>query len=431
MTLHARCLDLPADPLAIARSLADEPGFAFLWAADGSGPSYVACHPVDRATTLDPEPALRLSPGAGPLASVPRWIGLLPYEARRDLERPAWTRTPDERAPPHLSLPLWARFGAVVRVHEDVLVVGDDAGRVAELVRRLRTPGRSAGVRAELAASEIDALHAARIRRALELIVQGQIYQVNLARRFDFLVEGRAVDLVERLVRQARGPHAVAVEVDGLTVAGSSPELCLALDARGRLLTAPIKGTRPRGRDAPTDAALAGELEMDPKERAELSMVIDVERNDLGRVARTGTVRVRRGAHVRAFGSVHHRLAEVAALLRPEVDRSLLLSAMLPSGSVTGAPKIRAMEVIATLEAERRGLYTGAFGALAHDGALRMAMAIRTLTRRAGVAHYFAGGGIVFGSDPEKEVLETRWKAVQMHRLLDAFPGDTPPRPPP
>lgn len=419
MRLHARRIAVPPDPLRVARALSGEPGFAFLWsAAGGGGPSYVACHPVARSAELDPEPSLDLAVHRSPLAAVPRWIGLLPYEARRDLERPAFTRRPDERAEPHVIEPVWCRYGAVVRVAEDVVVVGDDPDAVARLSSLAALDARRGPVQAAPLESEVDGAHEARIRRALELIAEGQIYQVNLARRFDFRVEGRAVDLVERLVGRARAPYAVAFDVDGLTVAGSSPELFLSLDASGRLLTVPIKGTRPRGSDAPSDAALARELDADPKERAELAMVVDVERNDLGRVARTGSVRVRGEAEVQAFGAVHHRMWPVTAWLRPGASRGELLGAMLPSGSVTGAPKVRAMEVIATLESSRRGLYTGAFGALGHDGSLSLGMAIRTLTRRSGVAHYFAGGGIVFGSDPEKEVEETRWKAVQLHRFF-------------
>ena len=147
-------------------------------------------------------------------------------------------------------------------------------------------------------------------------------------------------------------------------------------------------------------------------------MVVDVERNDLGRIARTGSVRVLGPPRVETFGSVHHRIARVTARLAPDVSRRELLEAMLPSGSVTGAPKIRAMEVIAELESARRGLYTGAVGALGHDGTLNLAMAIRTLTRRGEDAHYFAGGGIVADSVPAKEVTETRWKALQLERLL-------------
>ena len=140
-------------------------------------------------------------------------------------------------------------------------------------------------------------------------------------------------------------------------------------------------------------------------------MVLDVERNDLARLARPGTVQLAVPPHVEAHGTVLHRVATLQAELRAELTRREILERMLPSGSVTGAPKVRAMDLIAELEAERRGLYTGAFGYLAHDGSLELGMAIRTLTVREGEGHYFAGGGIVADSDPEREVQETLWKA--------------------
>ncbi len=420
MSLFAHRVDVAPDPLRVARALAGEPGFAFLWASSGEGPSFVACHPAERVETLDPDPGLPLGRGSDARAGAPRWIGLLPYECRRELERPRFSPRPDPRAPPHVTAPCWLRYGAVVRVAEDVLVVGDEAravGRVAALVRRTAVPGP---VRVEpLPVTDSDAAHRARIERALELIAEGEIYQVNLARRFDFLLEGRAVDVLARLVRRSRAPYAAAFELDDLAVVASSPELFVDLDVRGRVVTEPIKGTRPRGADASADRALARELALDPKEQAELAMVVDVERNDLGRIARTGSVRVLGAPRVRTFGSVHHRVATVAADLRADLGRKDVLSAMLPSGSVTGAPKVRAMEVIAALEPVRRGLYTGAIGYVAHDGSMRLAMAIRTLTARGSVAHYFSGGGIVLDSDPGREVIETRWKAVQVLSLLE------------
>jgi anthranilate/para-aminobenzoate synthase component I len=320
--------------------------------------------------------------------------------------------------------PSWFRYGAVAVVDRDVRVVGDDRARVDELARRIRHAGRPTEARVEpMTGTEPDAAHAARIARALELIAEGEIYQVNLARRLDFRVTGTSLALLERLARTTRVPYAAALDVDGLAVASCSPELFLDVSKKGHLVTLPIKGTRPRGIDAPSDARLVQELDQDPKERAELSMVVDVERNDLGRIAVTGSVRFAPSPRVETYGSVHHRVARVSADLRPGVSRTALLEAMLPSGSVTGAPKIRAMEVIASLESARRGLYTGALGYLAHDGSLRLSMAIRTLVARDSVGHYFSGGGIVLGSDPSREVEETRWKAAQLLRLLAAEPS--------
>ncbi len=148
-------------------------------------------------------------------------------------------------------------------------------------------------------------------------------------------------------------------------------------------------------------------------------MIVDVERNDLGRVAVPGSVRVTSLPHVVTQRTVHHRLACVAARARPDCSREDILRALLPSGSVTGAPKVRAMEVIAALEPRRRGLYTGAIGHLAHDGTLTMAMAIRTAVLAGSEGEYWTGGGIVADSDPAREVEETRWKALQLQRAAD------------
>ncbi|HKO93928.1 MAG TPA: anthranilate synthase component I family protein, partial [Polyangiaceae bacterium] len=395
----------------------------FLWSADASGPSFIGLHPSAWSERFDPEPELELCAGSSELSSAPRWIGLLPYEACRKLERTAWTRTPDPRAEPHVRGPLWQRFGAVVCVGERVSVVGDDAHCVRELANQLLVSSAheraSEPPRLTPLPGEPPGLHAERVSAALELIRAGQIYQVNLARRLDFAARGRAVDLLEWLCREQRPRFAAALRWNHpslggeLTVVSTSPELLLEQRADGRLLTRPIKGTRPRGRDATEDRQLAQELADDPKEHAELSMVIDVERNDLGRVSSVGSVRVR-SPRVVAQGPVWHRCADVIGRVRPGVTRSELLDAILPSGSVTGAPKVRAMEVIAGLEAERRGLYTGGFGLLNHRGELQLAMAIRTLSLRDGLGHYFSGGGIVGDSQPEREVEETRWKAQQL-----------------
>lgn len=206
----------------------------------------------------------------------------------------------------------------------------------------------------------------------------------------------------------------------------SSPELCL--DARPdvdstsfeTLTTEPIKGTRPRGRDSGSDRALARELDLDPKERAELSMIIDVERNDLHRIAVPGSVRLRGSPRVVTHRTIHHRKVAIGALARPGVSREDVLRAMLPSGSVTGAPKVRAMEVIRTLEPARRGLYTGAIGYQSHDGGMVLSMAIRSavLDLGTGEGEYLVGGGIVADSDPARELAETAWKAKQLQSLM-------------
>jgi len=418
MPLCRKSLDLHADPLAVARALADRPGLSLLWSARGGGPSYVASDPIDEVSALDPEPSLELDPALGAAGRAPRWIGVLPYEACRSLERPRWTRSSDPRPAPHVDRPLWRRYAAVAKIAGDsVELVGDDAGAVRGLARRVRAglaSARPAPAKLELVRVESAARHAARIKQALSLIAQGDLYQVNLARRFELAATGHPVNVLETLSRRAAAPYAAALCLGAVDVVSTSPELFLALEPDRRVLTAPIKGTRPRGGSAAEDAALCRELDADPKERAELAMILDVERNDLGRVARTGSVKLLEPPHVDTHPSVHHRVALLGAVLGQGLGRRELLAAMLPSGSVTGAPKVRAMEVIFGLEPHRRGLYTGAFGALRQDGGLSLGMAIRTLTLADGRGHYFAGGGIVADSDPAREVEETLWKALQI-----------------
>jgi anthranilate/para-aminobenzoate synthase component I len=312
--------------------------------------------------------------------------------------------------------PLWRRYGALLKITKKVELLSTDTEAMHQLRQALhfglrRLPAEPAVVRVRLRHAEPGIAHRERIKAALDLIARGEIYQVNLARRFDLDVEGSASALLRALAPDALPPHAAAFDWPELGVAAASPELFLATEASGRAFTTPIKGTRPRAADPLEDAALARALDEDPKERAELAMVIDVERNDLGRLARAGSIRLSDGPFVHSHPGVHHRAATIEATLRPEVTRAELLEAMLPSGSVTGAPKVRAMEVIRELEPVRRGLYTGAFGLLREDGSLELGMAIRTLTVREGLGHYFAGGGIVADSDPERELEETLWKA--------------------
>ncbi len=305
-----------------------------------------------------------------------------------------------------------------------MLVVGSDPAAVERLAAVVRAERVHPEPQLAVTVTEDEpaALHAERIAAARELIARGDLYQVNLARRLGVRLEsGDALDLYCAMARRAPTPFGCCLHLDGgVAVASTSPELLLRAepgidaDRFGALYTAPIKGTRPRGGDAARDLALARELEADPKERAELTMIVDVERNDLGRVAEAGSVRVLSGPRVVTHRTVHHRVALLAARARAGASREEILASMVPSGSVTGAPKARAMEVIAALEPARRGLYTGAIGLVAQDGGVTLSMAIRTAVLRGGEGEYWAGGGIVADSVPEREVEETRWKALQL-----------------
>lgn len=385
---------------------------------------YFGAFACESSTAIDPEPEL-LPPVSIPGArAVPRWVGVLPYEAFRAWERPLLS---DTRAAPLVAEPAWLRYPAVACFDGIHLELSGESPKAVECLAGVLEAGRtswgpvaSAGTALRLARPlEEEAHHAERVRVALQQISQGNLYQVNLARRFLFETAARPLDLLARLGPRGQAPFSAALDLDSFGVVSMSPELFLDASASGTLLTRPIKGTRPRATDPHVDQELARALDASEKERAELAMVVDLERNDLGRIARAGTVRLERAPFVVTYPMVHHREAEIAAELRPGVTREQLLRAMLPSGSVTGAPKTAAMELIARLEPERRGLYTGALGFLGTDGSLRLSMAIRILCLRDGLADYFSGGGIVADSEPWAEVQETRWKAAQLSRLLE------------
>lgn len=440
--ITCRCLDIPPDPVAITRALeaAGEPYPALLHASERSESelsrwSFVASGADLRSERLDPllddpDHAASLpeaiAEGGAFFSRFPRWIGVLPYESRRSLERPAWT--PNESRPPALiERPEWRRYRRVACVdHREgrVFAVGltrADAEELQALLRRAfasRAFDRGGALAVEIRDAEPLHLHGERIAAAKELIARGDLYQVNLARRINVaLREGDPLTFYNRLSKAAPTPLGAYLKLsDGVTALSTSPELFLQTSRVGGLLTIPIKGTRPRGADAAADEALRRELDADPKEQAELVMIIDVERNDLGRIAEVGSVRMVQAPHVLTHRTVFHRQAVISAKTRAGVTREQVLLAMLPSGSVTGAPKVRAMEVIASLEPRRRGLYTGAFGFVAHDGSATLAMGIRTVVLAGREGEYLTGGGIVADSDPSREVEETRWKAVQLEK---------------
>jgi anthranilate/para-aminobenzoate synthase component I len=383
--------------------------------------------PVESSGELCPEGGVGLGSDRGSWGGVPRWVGLLPYEAARHLERSGWSPA-ETREPPHHLRPCWFRYGAVLVVDHlrgEVHAVGEEPALVRQLARLAASPEpRPREIEVSAGPAEPLERHATRVREALELILQGDLYQVNLARRLEVTLRGDPFEAFVRLSAASPASYAASIEWPGeAAVFATSPELFLDARTDGKVFTLPIKGTRPRGRDALQDAALRAELDADPKEIAELSMVIDLERNDLGKLAEVGSVRVPAPPVVRTHRTLHHRVARVEARLPRGVSWANLVAATFPSGSVTGAPKVRAMEVIARLEAARRGLYTGAFGHVSHGGDLVLAMAIRTLTAQGEgegprEGHYHTGGGIVADSDPGREVDETRVKSLQLLSLL-------------
>ena len=259
------------------------------------------------------------------------------------------------------------------------------------------------------------------IARIKNYIAAGDVYQVNLTQRFEAPLPCHPYEIYQRLRRRSPAPFASYLSMDSLQIVSSSPERLLRIQ-NGRVETRPIKGTRPRGTTDAEDVRLRAELLASEKDRAELLMIVDLERNDLGRVCEPGSIQVSDLFKLEPHPTVHHLVANVSGQLRPNSGVVDCLRALLPGGSITGAPKIRAMQIIDELEATRRGVYTGAIGYLGFDGNCDLAIAIRTILCAAGRAYYHMGSGIVWDSDPESEYQETLDKGVAMRAsLMDPY----------
>ncbi|NOY54592.1 MAG: aminodeoxychorismate synthase component I [Actinobacteria bacterium] len=254
------------------------------------------------------------------------------------------------------------------------------------------------------------------VRRVKEYIYAGDIYQANLSQRFRAPVDA-PWQLYRRLRSLNPAPFGAFLDFADFQVASSSPERFLRVDGR-HVETRPIKGTRRRSQDPAVDERLREELGASPKDHAELSMIVDVERNDLGRVCEYGSVQVVEHAVLESYATVHHLVSTVRGRLRPGLDVIDLLRASFPSGSVTGAPKIRAMEIIDELEPTARSVYTGAVGYLGFNGTHELNVAIRTMIIRDGWGYAQVGGGIVADSDPQAEYQETLDKGEAMFEAL-------------
>jgi para-aminobenzoate synthetase component 1 len=257
------------------------------------------------------------------------------------------------------------------------------------------------------------------VARVREYIVAGDIFQANLSQRFEAPWAGDPCSLYQRLRRINPAPFAAYFETPEFAVVSASPERFIRVDAAGTVETRPIKGTTPRGVSPEHDAHLGRALAESEKDRAENLMIVDLLRNDLSRVCRAGSVRVPELFALEHYSTVHHLVSTVVGELQPGADAIELLRAVFPGGSITGAPKVRAMEIIAELEPSRRGVYCGALGYLSGTGAADTSIVIRTYLVRDGRAYFSAGGGIVADSDPDAEYRETLDKARALIAALD------------
>lgn len=438
-----RSLEIPfRDPLAAFAPLATEPGAVLLDAPTPHDPrgryAYVCAAPrtMTRAQVEDTEPFACLNslrpPPCPALPGLPPFqtgvVALLGYELGQAVERLP-TPHADDVGLPDLWAARYDTMAAFDTLERRAWVLTTEEMDVAHrFAHRLGSSDASplpppASTPVPWAAERSQEAHETAVARAIAYIHAGDIFQANITQRFlgHMPPELSAFDLYRRLRALSPAPFAAWLSLDdGAAVASASPERFLSLDASGRVETRPIKGTAPRGATAEEDAANAKALTRSVKDRAENLMIVDLLRNDIGRVCATGSVRVPSLAALETFASVHHLVSQVEGRLAPGRDAVDLLRACFPGGSITGAPKVRAMEIIAELEPARRGPYCGSVAWIGADGAMDSSIIIRTLCIGAGgrvVAQ--AGGGIVADSDPAAEYAESLTKATPLLRAMD------------
>jgi para-aminobenzoate synthetase component 1 len=257
------------------------------------------------------------------------------------------------------------------------------------------------------------------VQRIKDYIESGDIYQVNLTMRFTARCQLRPFETYQLLRRINPAPFAAYLDFGQGHILSSSPERFVQIRNR-RVQTRPIKGTRPRGKTPAEDLANRQELADSPKDQAELLMIVDLERNDLGKVCKPATVEVTELFKLETYATVYHLVATVEGELEDDLDAIDCIKALFPGGSITGAPKIRAMEIIDELEPVQRGIYTGAIGYIGFDGQTDFNIAIRTIILTEDHAFFSAGGGVVWDSDPHMEYEEIMHKSKALLATLDA-----------
>ena len=408
-------MSLPwTEPFAAALALRQEPGLVLLESMPGFGAlgrrSYLAARPAEVAT--------------GGMPAVERlgtawWAGWLSHDLGREIETLPLEALDDLGLPP-LAL---GRYDAWLEWdHERGTVQLRGDGEASHLVHALAHPSLDEPVHEPLHGWETSLPredYERTVRRAIDYIRAGDVFQVNLSQRLSAEWNGDPFALYARLRHTSPAPFMALARLGGADVISASPERFLS--RRGtHIETRPIKGTRPRRADPAEDRRQALALRSSAKDRAENVMIVDLARNDLGRVATFGTVAPTELFRLESHPGVHHLVSEVEARLRPDVSVADIVRATFPPGSVTGAPKIRALEIIEELEPVRRGPYCGAIGCFAPGGDLDLSVAIRTFIATAGRLHLHVGGAVVADSDPAAEWRETMHKAA---RLLEAAGG--------
>jgi anthranilate synthase component 1 len=358
----------------------------------------------------------------GELPFVGGWFVYLGYELAAQIE-PGLTLTTDATLPTAFAVRCRT---ALVFDHErgECFVVCEDevcadAEQLRQDIHSIQDAENGATIRLAAVTEEPSGIFLESVLAAKQHISAGDIYQANLSRQWSANLDddASASDIYASLCRSNPAPFAGIARWQDVEVMSSSPERLLRL-RDGTASTRPIAGTRPRSDDDGIDNSLSAELLAHPKEVAEHVMLIDLERNDLGRVCEPGSVQVDEMMVLESYAHVHHIVSNVRGRLRRDVTPGQAIAAVFPGGTITGCPKVRCMEIISELENSARGAYTGAFGYLNGDGSLDLNILIRTMVKQDNQLTFRAGAGIVADSDPKAELLETRAKA---EGLLRAF----------
>ena len=435
------------EPLDILPMFADWPMPALLLSA---GPAQ-ADPAISRWSILCADPfdllqravTAHAGPAEGDIPFCGGAIGYIGYEAGQAVET---IQVPGSRAGAELGLPdmlfglyawaiIWdhhARTWAIVSsgAPETGLAASTRALQDAERVKQVidahqsvvpqgRAPDDGAPVK-PLSTSVPQQRYLAMVRHAIHLIEEGEVYQVNLSQRLELPAPRRPVELARALATHSPAPWSAWIDAGDFQIASASPERFVSL-AGGRAECRPIKGTRPRNSRREDDRRQLNELIGSPKDRAENIMIVDLVRNDLGRVCVPGTVIVREICRPESYASVHHLVSIITGDLEAGRSAADLLRALYPGGSMTGAPKIRAMQAIADLEPVRRDVYSGALGYLSFCGRLDLSIVIRTAIIAKGRTWLSVGGGVVADSEPVAEHTETMDKAASVLRALGSI----------
>ncbi len=403
--------------LALAAQYAEEPGTCLLYSGgsrDTAQYSYLGLFPQERIQLTGPTCWDDCKQLLGPLAGAtayPEWMGCLSYSAGAFADR----RKQLVHRPKYIPDITLLRHSTLIQQCHRTGRLTALRGEIPAGVVRLAVKGASAGSLEHRSHTRDEYLRA--VAEAKEAIFAGEVYQLNLSQEFTIRTNERPYDVFLRLVENNPASFSAYVKLPGGTIVSSSPERFL-VNRGGQLETRPIKGTAPRGKTAVEDRANSDWLQSSEKNRAELLMITDLMRNDLGQVAVTGSVRVPELYRLEAYENVFHLLSRVEALLRPGVHALDAVRCAFPGGSITGCPKLRAMELIDSLEQRARHIYTGSIGYFAANGDFDWNIAIRTLLFRDGLASVQLGGGIVADSIAEEEYAETLHKGASIFRAL-------------